>query len=350
MTKSTPREAAELSPDDLATWIVDRIEGPASSRIRAGLHDDIEAAIGYRDHARATAGGEATGPGDLAGLREDLRYVTDQIEGGEAVITLSIATRVARAALALDAHRCAGPAVEVAGEEDGSEDEKPGQWITDEFRRAQERMATVPPHARPMWTRGSFGDRGRFDAPAAPPAEGEAGRRDAYGTLVLAALAATRVIPDGELRSGCVVSDGGQVREQLRAAVRGVKVALSDATSPSPEAVTHRLAVSEAGDWVHDTACCGEPLNALRSPFLLTLTMERTTCAPVPPASLSVGDEVTSQQQLGALPVGAVVRDDVRDLCERFVLGGSCGGWRCDGAETVPALPARVLDLPGGES
>ena len=56
MSDMTPREAAQLSGDDLATWIVDRIEGPTSSRIRAGLHDDIEAAIGYRDATRAPAG------------------------------------------------------------------------------------------------------------------------------------------------------------------------------------------------------------------------------------------------------------------------------------------------------
>lgn len=41
-------------------------------------------------------------------------------------------------------------------------------------------------------------------------------------SLTMAMLRAFRSIPDGEIRDGCVVMDGGQVRERLRAAYKAI--------------------------------------------------------------------------------------------------------------------------------
>ncbi len=41
-------------------------------------------------------------------------------------------------------------------------------------------------------------------------------------SLTLAVLAAIRCIPDGEIRNGCVVQDGRQVRERLRSAWKAI--------------------------------------------------------------------------------------------------------------------------------
>lgn len=44
--------------------------------------------------------------------------------------------------------------------------------------------------------------------------------------LIMAGLAATRAIPDGEVRGGCTVQDGAKVKARLKAAIRAARTAL----------------------------------------------------------------------------------------------------------------------------
>ena len=56
--------------------------------------------------------------------------------------------------------------------------------------------------------------------------------RVAVDELVLAGIRAMHAIPNGEVRSGCVVQDGRVVKERLRKAVLGL-IALSPERSKS---------------------------------------------------------------------------------------------------------------------
>lgn len=51
--------------------------------------------------------------------------------------------------------------------------------------------------------------------------------------LIMAGLAATRAIPDGEVRGGCTVQDGAKVKARLKAAIAAARDAL---TPESPDA------------------------------------------------------------------------------------------------------------------
>lgn len=44
--------------------------------------------------------------------------------------------------------------------------------------------------------------------------------------LIMAGLAATRAIPDGEVRGGCTVQDGAKVKARLKAAIKAARTAL----------------------------------------------------------------------------------------------------------------------------
>lgn len=44
--------------------------------------------------------------------------------------------------------------------------------------------------------------------------------------LIMAGLAATRAIPDGEVRGGCTVQDGAKVKARLKAAIAAARTAL----------------------------------------------------------------------------------------------------------------------------
>jgi hypothetical protein len=61
--------------------------------------------------------------------------------------------------------------------------------------------------------------------------------RTAVDHLVLAGLKAVRAIPDGEIRRGCVVYDGSQVRDDLRDAINGL-ITLSPQRSGAADSET----------------------------------------------------------------------------------------------------------------
>lgn len=44
--------------------------------------------------------------------------------------------------------------------------------------------------------------------------------------LIMAGMAATRAIPDGEVRGGCTVQDGAKVKARLKAAIKAARTAL----------------------------------------------------------------------------------------------------------------------------
>lgn len=52
--------------------------------------------------------------------------------------------------------------------------------------------------------------------------------------LIMAGLAATRAIPDGEVRGGCTVQDGAKVKARLKAAIRAARTALEDTEGTNP--------------------------------------------------------------------------------------------------------------------
>jgi hypothetical protein len=66
----------------------------------------------------------------------------------------------------------------------------------------------------------SYAHHPRFKAMVEAVAAAERARIQT--SLAPALLAAFRCIPDGEIRNGCVINDGAQVRERLRVAWRGI--------------------------------------------------------------------------------------------------------------------------------
>jgi hypothetical protein len=71
-------------------------------------------------------------------------------------------------------------------------------------------------------------------------------RKRCTDLLTLPGLAALRCIPDGEIRNGCVVHDGGQVRERLRRAYLAVRDG-----APAPDESGPKTAMPRPGPAGH---------------------------------------------------------------------------------------------------